>query len=242
MLREMLLGKYGRKTALVSETEMLNLNLGGSRPLKILCLGAHCDDIEIGCGGTVLSLLEGEREVDCTWVTFCSNKAREEEARKSAEVFLAAAVHKMIMIHDFRDGYLPYLGDKVKDTFEKLKKAVDPDVIFTHYGNDKHQDHRLVSELTLNTYRNHLILEYEIPKYDGDLGTPNAFFEIAEKLCNLKIDTILNIYDSQKQKNWFTEDLFWSLLRIRGMEINSESKYAEAFYSRKLLFTHRKST
>ncbi len=212
---------------------MLGLTLGTEgQPLKVLCLGAHCDDIEIGCGGTILELTKS-RSIDCSWVVFCSNEIRAKEAQACAEAFLKDATHSDIRINSFRDGFLPYVGYEVKDYFESLKKDIDPDVVFTHYRNDKHQDHRLLSELALNTFRDHLILEYEIPKYDGDMGQPNLHIEIDEMLVQVKIDLIYNNYMSQQNKKWFDKDLFRSLMRIRGMEINSSSDYAESFYSHK---------
>ncbi|SEA44901.1 N-acetylglucosaminyl deacetylase, LmbE family [Desulfuromusa kysingii] len=212
---------------------MLGLNLPHTdEPLKVLCLGAHCDDIEIGCGGTILELT-ANRAIDCTWVVFCSNEVRAAEAQACAEKFLHNAKHINIIIKDFRDGFLPYLGYEVKDFYEEIKQQVSPDLIFTHYRQDKHQDHRLVSELTLNTFRNHLILEYEIPKYDGDMGQPNAYVPVNEKYSLKKVLLIDGSYKSQRDKNWFDPELFKSLMRIRGMEINASERYAEAFYSYK---------
>lgn len=204
--------------------------------LSILCLGAHSDDIEIGCGGTILRLLEGREGVTVWWVVFShsSQPDRAREARASAETFLQE-VEKKIVIRNYRDGYFPFIGDQVKDSFEQLKSEIEPDLIFTHYRNDLHQDHRLISNLTWNTFRDHLILEYEIPKYDGDLGSPNFYVPLSESVCNNKIGYLLRHFHTQKQKHWFTSDTFFSLLRIRGLECNSPSKYAEAFYSHKMV-------
>ena len=201
----------------------------------VLCLGAHCDDLEIGCGGTVLKLAEGPSPPKFTWVVFSSDATREAEALLSAQTLLHHAASSRIIIKKFRDGFLPYDGGLVKEEFEELKGLVSPDLVLTHYRHDLHQDHRLISELTWNTFRDHLILEYEIPKYDGDLGTPNVFVPLTEPLCRKKIDTILTSFPSQAGKPWFTEELFRSLLRLRGMECNAASHYAEAFYCRKLL-------
>ena len=198
-------------------------------------MGAHCDDLEIGCGGTVLALMALPRPPAVTWVVFASDPTREAEAQRSAEAFLRGARSTRIVIKKFRDGFLPYEGGLVKDAFEELKPLVRPDLVLTHYRHDLHQDHRLVSELTWNTFRDHLILEYEIPKYDGDLGTPNFFVPLDEALCRRKIDTIVDSFASQRGKRWFTEELFRSLLRLRGMECNAPSTYAEAFYCRKLV-------
>jgi len=202
---------------------------------QVLCLGAHCDDLEIGCGGTVLTLLQSPDPPAFTWVIFASDATREAEALRAAETLLRGARSAQIVIKKFRDGFLPYEGTLVKEAFEELKAAVTPDLVLTHHRHDLHQDHRLISELTWNTFRNHLILEYEIPKYDGDLGAPNFFVPLDEAMCRRKIDTVLSSFVSQRDKRWFSEDLFRSLLRLRGMECNASSGYAEAFYCRKLL-------
>jgi LmbE family N-acetylglucosaminyl deacetylase len=216
---------------------MLTLSLLQARPTPthVLCLGAHSDDIEIGCGGTILSLLQASPSLTVTWVVFGAQATRVEEARHSAKSFLAAAAKREIVIHGFRDGFFPYTGAQIKETFEALKARMSPDLIFTHYRHDLHQDHRLIAELTWNTFRDHLVLEYEIPKYDGDLGVPNLFVPLDEALCRRKIDTLMTSFASQRDKRWFSEDLFRSLLRLRGMECNSPSTYAEAFYGRKLV-------
>jgi LmbE family N-acetylglucosaminyl deacetylase len=200
---------------------------------RILCLGAHCDDIEIGCGGTVLRFLEENRNLEFCWIIFSNTRTRKAEARKSAKLFLRSASSR-IVIKTFKDGYFPFQGAQIKNDFEALKKSFSPDLIFTHYHKDSHQDHRLISELTWNTFRDHLILEYEIPKYDGDLGSPNFFVGIRESLCAKKIDYILLSFKTQRNKQWFTEDTFRATLRIRGIESNAPDQYAEGFYCRKL--------
>jgi LmbE family N-acetylglucosaminyl deacetylase len=206
------------------------------RPLgHLLCLGAHCDDLEIGCGGTVLRLVDRPNPPAVTWVVFASDPTREAEALRSAESFLRGVPRTRIIIKKFRDGFLPYEGGLVKEAFEELKGMVTPDLVLTHYREDLHQDHRLISELTWNTFRDHLVLEYEIPKYDGDLGAPNFFVPLDEALVRRKLDTVVTSFASQQGKRWFSEDLFRSLLRIRGMECNAPSRYAEAFYCRKLV-------
>lgn len=168
------------------------------------------------------------------WVVFSATGVRAEEATKAAALFTADR-DKKIILKDFRDGFLPYNGAAVKDFFEELKPEVNPDLIFTHWNGDAHQDHRLISELTWNTFRNHLILEYEIPKYDGDLGKPNAFVPLAQALYERKIDYLFQAFESQRTKRWFERETFLGLMRIRGMESNSLSGYAEAFYARKFL-------
>lgn len=202
---------------------------------RILCVGAHCDDIEIGCSGAVLSLLEQAPDVSVTWVVLASDASRAQEAVDSAHALLAKVPKKTIAIQAFRDGFLPYHGAAVKEYFETLKVDVTPDLVFTHYRHDLHQDHRLVSELTGNTFRDHLIWEYEIPKYDGDLGNPNLFVPLADNVCRRKIDNLVGSFRSQAEKPWFSKDLFLALMRLRGMECHAPSGYAEAFYSRKVV-------
>jgi len=203
-------------------------------PLKVLCLGAHSDDIEIGCGGTILRLLASQQEIDIVWVVFGASSKREQEARASATLFLGRAKNKNIIVKNFRDSFFPFEGAQIKDFFEELK-STSPDLIFTHYRKDAHQDHRLIEEFTWNTFRNHFILEYEIPKYDGDLGTPNLFVPLDESLVHRKIEAILTAFPSQAGKRWFDAETFRSMLRLRGMECNASDSYAEAFYCRKLV-------
>ncbi|QMS87919.1 PIG-L family deacetylase [Nostoc edaphicum CCNP1411] len=214
----------------------LSFNKPEESEYKILCLGSHCDDIEIGCGGTILKLIDNYQYVVVYWVVFSSNEQRAQEATISANLFLKEIPAKKVIIKNFRDGFLPFQGIEVKECFEQLKQEFAPDIIFTHHRDDRHQDHRLISEMTWNTFRNHLILEYEIPKYDGDLGIPNFFVHLDESLCRRKIQYILEAFPTQNNKQWFTEDTFRSILRIRGIESNSPSKYAEAFYCRKIFF------
>ncbi len=205
--------------------------------LKVLCLGAHSDDIEIGCGGTVLKLIEGYKRVAFDWVVLSADEKRRKEAEASAAVFLAGAGHRKVVVKKFRDGFFPYAGGEIKEYFEELKRTIDPDLIFTHCRQDLHQDHRLVSELTWNTFRDHLILEYEITKYDGDLGAPNVFAHLDEAACGTKIRYVLKHFKTQAGNSWFTEDAFRALLRLRGIESNAPAGYAEAFYNRKLIFS-----
>jgi LmbE family N-acetylglucosaminyl deacetylase len=206
----------------------------GGRPLeRILCLGAHCDDIEIGCGGALMRLLR-EGRIEVAWIIFASDESRAAEARASAALFLEEAAGVHVSIHAFRDGFLPQAWGEVKDACERVKREFSPDLIFTHFRQDLHQDHRLVSELTWNTFRDHLILEYEIPKYDGDMGAPNFFVHLDDGLARKKASRIRSGYPSQADKPWFSEDTFLSLMRLRGMESNAPGRYAEGFYCRKL--------
>jgi LmbE family N-acetylglucosaminyl deacetylase len=209
--------------------------LSKDRAIRILCLGAHSDDIEIGCGGTMLRLLSEYDHVEVHWVVLGSSGERDAEAVASAERFLADAGQKEVIVKNFKTSFFPYVGEEIKEFFEKLKIAISPDVIFTHYRRDLHQDHRLISELTWNTYRNHLILEYEIIKYDGDIGAPNLFVHLDEAICNKKISFIVDCFKTQNDKDWFTPDAFLSLLRLRGVESKAPGKYAEAFYCRKMV-------
>jgi LmbE family N-acetylglucosaminyl deacetylase len=204
------------------------------RPLRrLLVVGAHSDDIEIGCGGTIQRLIEQHPGLEVGWMVLSAHGERRDEARSSAESMLSTAGRTEIVLHSFRDGFLPYDGAEVKERFEELKGQFQPDLILTHYRADAHQDHRLVSELTWNTFRDHLILEFEIPKYDGDLGAPNVFVPLEPQVVDRKIDHLLSHFKSQANRHWFTQDLFRSLMRVRGMECNASSGHAEAFYSRK---------
>lgn len=214
----------------------LSLPQDPAAPLKLLFLGAHSDDIEIGCGGTVLQLLSDRSNLDVLWVVFSAAGEREREARTSASLFLEQAKQqKKVIVKKFRDGFFPYQGAKIKESFEKLKKDVNPDLIFTHYRHDRHQDHRTISDLTWNTWRQHLILEYEIPKYDGDLGKPNCFVPLKDDVCARKIKYICDVFQTQDNKAWLTEGTFQAILRLRGVECGAPNKYAEAFYCRKLI-------
>ena len=205
------------------------------RSLRVLCVGAHCDDIEIGCGGTLLRLIAEGWKLDVRWVVLCSNETRGNEARASAKDFLVNVAKHEIFIERFRDGFLPYVGPPVKEYFEELKKGAAPDVVFTHHRADLHQDHRLVCDLTWNTFRDQLILEYEIPKFDGDLGLPNFFVQLDESIARRKTDLILKHFASQRDKHWFTEDTFLALMRLRGVESRATKRYAEGFHCRKVI-------
>jgi LmbE family N-acetylglucosaminyl deacetylase len=207
-----------------------------SRVKCLLCLGAHCDDIEIGAGGTILQLIKKHPQMQVRWVVFAgANPVRAEEARRSAAMFLGGIHSSEVSVFDFRDSILPFQGELVKERFEELKSSFTPDLILTHHDDDRHQDHRLISQLTWNTWRDHMILEYEIMKYDGDLGRPNFFVPLSEDLCRDKIARVLEAFPSQVSRYWFKEEVFWSLLRLRGVECNSPSVLAEAFHVRKII-------
>jgi len=207
-------------------------------PLHVLALGAHSDDLEIGCGGTLMRLQATYDALRVHWVVVgCEEEARALEAEQSARALLGGGGDaSQVVLGRFPDSFFPYRGEDVKRFFEELKGQVRPDLIFTHYRHDLHQDHRLVCELTWNTFRDHLILEYEVPKYDGDLGRPNVFVHLDQATADRKVAHVLEHFPSQTVRRWFTDDLFRSLLRIRGMESNSPSGFAEGFYARKLVF------
>lgn len=212
----------------------LNWKEGATRPLRILCLGAHSDDIEIGCGGTVLRLLEEHPDAEVHWVVFSATGVRGVEAQEAARLFAGPKALRGPQLKAFPDGFMPFVGAEVKKAFEDLK-SISPDLIFTHHKKDAHQDHRLLAELSWNTFRDHLILEYEIPKYDGDMGRPNFFMPLDTAVCQRKVQYLMEAFQSQRSKRWFEENTFLSLLRLRGMECNAPSGYAEAFYCRKVV-------
>ena len=213
----------------------LSLSCNAASPLKILCLGAHSDDIEIGCGGTILRLAQQYPSSVFHWVVFSAVGPRATEAQRAATLFAGRSAIRGPLLKVFQDGFMPFVGAEVKTVFEGLKQEVSPDLIFTHNRKDAHQDHRLLAELTWNTFRDHLILEYEIPKYDGDLGQPNLFVPLESEVCQRKVGYIMEAFQSQHSKRWFKPDTFLSLMRLRGMECNASSGHAEAFYCGKLV-------
>jgi LmbE family N-acetylglucosaminyl deacetylase len=209
--------------------------LPARRALRLLCIGAHSDDLEIGCGATVMTWLAGRHATEVIWVVLSADGARATEARRSARAILARAASQKVIIAAFRDGYLPGQYADVKALFESLKKEVDPDIVLTHWLQDRHQDHRLAAELTWNTWRNHLMLEYEIPKYEGDLAPANAYVPLSASVARRKIDHLQRYFASQKRKDWFVAENFLGLMRLRGLESRSPSGFAEAFHARKLV-------
>jgi LmbE family N-acetylglucosaminyl deacetylase len=206
---------------------------GAAKPLKVLCIGAHSDDIEIGCGGTILKLLQQHRRVSVAWVVLSGDDARAREARLSASLFLRGAAQARVELLNFRVSYFPTELAAIKDAFEGLK-SVEPDLIFTHARADFHQDHRVVNELTWNTFRNHAVLEYEVPKYDGDTGAPNVFVEVGRSLIERKARYLMKCFGTQRNKHWFSPDLFTGLARLRGIQCAAAGGFAEGFYARKL--------
>jgi len=208
--------------------------LAACESLSVLVLGCHSDDIEIGCGATLLGIAQRHPHAEVTWAVLSAEGERGDEATASARAFTEGTARLDLRLESFRDGYFPYHGAAVKDWFEDLKSSVEPDVVFTHHGQDRHQDHRLVAELTWNTFRRHLILEYEVPKYDGDLGSPNVFVPLDEEVVAKKMELLRRQFASQSSRHWFDEEVFRALLRLRGMEAAPPTRYAEAFYGRKL--------
>src|SRR5713101_1477382 len=213
----------------------LSLPFDAASPLNVLCLGAHSDDIEIGCGGTILRLSQQYPSCVFHWVVFSALGARAGEAQRAAALFAGTSAVRGPLLKTFQDGFMPFVGAEVKAVFEELKQAVSPDLIFTHNCKDAHQDHRLLAELTWNTFRDHLILQYEIPKYDGDMGQPSVFVPLPAEVCEKKVRCIMECFESQRHKRWFQPDTFLSLMRLRGIECNAPGGYAEAFYCRKRL-------
>jgi LmbE family N-acetylglucosaminyl deacetylase len=211
----------------------LQLAKPGDR-LSLLCLGAHSDDIEIGAGAMLLGLMERGVKLDVHWCVLSGGGVRDDEARKSAADFLAKAACAKIEIMSFRDGFFPEQGEAIKQWFESLKGRLDPDLILTHRRDDAHQDHQTVCRLTWNTFRDHQILEYEIPKWDGDIGQPNVYVPVSAAALARKIELLMAHFGSQRSKQWFDDETFRGLARIRGMECRAPERYAEAFFARKV--------
>lgn len=214
---------------------MLPLSLASQRPLRILCLGAHSDDIEIGCGGTILRLLEEHPGSSVDWVVFSAPGDREREARASAADFLARAGSHKLWIQNFRESFFPADWTPIKECFETVRRAVEPDLVLCHRTIDRHQDHRVVAELTWNTFRNHLVWEYEIPKYEGDLGQPNVFVPLTRAQAERKVELLLQHFASQAQRSWFRPDTFHGLMSVRAVECAAAEGRAEAFHGNKLV-------
>ena len=210
------------------------LNLNSVR--KVLLLGAHPDDIEIGCGGTVFKMIRDCPGIEVRWHVFSSPGARRSEAQRCAREFLKDAKKKTITVENFRERYFPDQWSVIKRSFDKIGRQFDPDLVFTHRGDDHHQDHRVLSELTWNTFRNHLVFEYEIPKYEGDLGQPNFYVSLDKEIAQRKVSALMKYFPTQTARHWFTEDLFLGLMRLRGIECGPKAYYAEAFHARKCVW------
>lgn len=202
--------------------------------MSVLCLGAHSDDIEIGAGATLLSMQERGVRLDVQWCVLSGGGERESEARASAADFLAGAESARIEVMSFKDSFFPEQGDAIKSWFAALRDRVNPDLVLTHRRGDAHQDHRQVCRLTWNTFRDHAILEYEIPKWDGDMGKPNLYMPISAKILKRKVDLLMTHFGSQRSKQWFDAETFFGLARLRGMECRAPERYAESFFGHKL--------
>ncbi|HEX4684554.1 MAG TPA: PIG-L deacetylase family protein [Gemmatimonadaceae bacterium] len=215
----------------------LKVLVPSDEPLRVLFLGAHSDDIEIGCGGTVLELLHARPDAEVRWVVFSAPGVRAAEARRSAKRFIGNRAATAVELHEFRDGFFPSLLAPIKEAFEGIARSFSPSVVFTHHREDRHQDHRVVSDLAWNTFRRAAILEYEIPKWDGGLGMPNCYVALSPTVARRKVKFLMDGFASQRSKDWFDEETFRGMARLRGVECRSESGYAEAFFGRKLTFT-----
>jgi LmbE family N-acetylglucosaminyl deacetylase len=218
----------------VDEEGLLGLNIARGKRLRVLCLGAHSDDIEIGCGATLLALAGRQPRPEFRWIVWSAAGDRKREAMRGAAKFLGPAAADAVRVHAFRDGYFPAEFAEIKEAFEGVAREFRPDIVFTHGRDDRHQDHRVVSDLTWNTFRRQLILEYEIPKWDGDLGRPNLYVPITKAAANKKARALLSVFGTQRAKDWFSEETFLGLMRLRGMECRAADGHAEAFYARKI--------
>jgi LmbE family N-acetylglucosaminyl deacetylase len=214
----------------------LLLNFKAKRPLRVMCIGAHCDDIEIGCGATLRRLQRRDGGVKVDWVVMSGTAARRKETQSALRQLLSPDVRGRFRFGGFTDGHFPGEYRAIKSFFESLKRGPAPDLIFCHERDDRHQDHRLVSEMVWSTFRNHMVLEFEVPKWDGGLGQPNVYVPVGESDASDKVQALLESYLSQSAKDWFTRDAFMALLRLRGLECRSPSGYAEAFHGRKICF------
>ena len=213
---------------------MLGLGLGPG-PFRLLCLGAHPDDIEIGAGGTIARLATEGRLAEVAWLVLTGTGRRADEARAGAVAFTEGGPAPTVWVEGFRDGFLPSAHEAVKDRFERLKDEIRPDLVLTHRRDDLHQDHRLVNELTWNTFRDQLVLEYEIPKFDGDLGPMNVYVDLSAEGMQAKVDRLAAVFGSQAGRDWFDAETFRGLARLRGMECRAPGGYAEAFVGRKVV-------
>jgi LmbE family N-acetylglucosaminyl deacetylase len=216
------------------EEGLLGLNAARGKRLRVLCLGAHSDDIEIGCGATLLALAGRRPRPEFRWVVWSAAGDRKREAIRGAKKFLGPAAVEAVRVHEFRDGFFPAQFAEIKEAFESVAREFRPDIIFTHGRDDRHQDHRVVSDLTWNTFRRQLILEYEIPKWDGDLGRPNLYVPVSKAMAGRKTRALLSVFGTQRAKDWFSEETFLGLMRLRGMECRAVDGHAEAFYARKV--------
>jgi LmbE family N-acetylglucosaminyl deacetylase len=214
---------------------VLGLGFAAGTPARLLVVGAHPDDIEIGCGGTLLRLLEETSDLSICWVVACCEGVRADEARASAADVMSSTSNSQLHLGSFRDGYLPYAGAAVKEFLHEIGTGFAPDVVMTHQRDDLHQDHRLLGELAWQVFRDQLILEYEVAKYDGDLGQPNFFVPLDRSVCDRKLELLRRHFTSQADKPWFDDQAFLGLMRLRGVECRATSGLAEAFHGRRVV-------
>jgi len=231
----------GREAGTLSGSQLLGLmpSRSAAQPLRVLCIGAHCDDVDIGCGATLLSLQREHPRVAIDWVLLSGNEERRAEARKAMTAFVRPKARGELRFGGFRDGFFPAQYAQIKEFFESLKQLPRPDIVFCHERDDRHQDHRIVNELVWCTFRDHLVLEYEIMKWDGGLNQPNIYVPVTAREASAKADKLLRAYQSQATKDWFTRDALYALLRLRGVECRAPSGFAEAFHGRKIVLTRR---
>lgn len=211
---------------------VMRLAWQADRALQIVCIGAHCDDIEIGCGGSLVALSQAYplSHFHC-WV-FSGNAARAAESRACLTQLLDAE-RFTLQVFDHRDGYFPAQWAQVKERLATLSQTINADLVFTHTARESHQDHRVLAELTWNHFRRHTVLEYEIAKYEGDLGRANFYIPLSTEQFEAKLSALLSAFPSQASKGWFTRNTFEAIARLRGVESHATSGYAEAFRARK---------
>jgi LmbE family N-acetylglucosaminyl deacetylase len=202
------------------------------RRLSVLALGAHPDDIEIAAGGTLLSLAERHPGLHVRYVVMTGTPERQVEARAAARAFTPGAELE-VETYDLPDGRLPAVWGQVKEIMADLARSVRPDVILAPSPADAHQDHRTVGEIVPTAFRDQLYLGYEVPKWDGDLARPNTYFPLTDATARRKVELLDKCYPSQHGRDWWDEETFLALARLRGIECRS--RYAEAFTSAKLI-------
>jgi LmbE family N-acetylglucosaminyl deacetylase len=201
----------------------------------VLCVGAHCDDIEIGCGGALIELRARYPRAKFHWAVFSSDAVRKPETLAAAAEMLGQGPHLTLDVLDFRGSYFPAEWSAIKDALEGVKTRIKPSLVFTHFLQDRHQDHRVLAELSWNTFRDHAILEYEIAKFEGDLAQPNVYIPLSTGVMERKVEALMRCFPSQHSRTWFDPDLFRGHMRLRGIECNAPSRFAEAFHARKLV-------
>lgn len=204
------------------------------RALRVVALGAHADDIEIGAGGLIQRLVADTPSLSIRWLVASATPERRREAEKASSRLVGSVSDCTLDIGDLRDGFLPFLGPAPKEWLIR-HAGFEPDIVICPRGEDLHQDHRLVGQLAWQVFRSSLIFEYEIPKYEGDLGRPNVYVVLDRATAERKVATILEAFPSQRSRRWFEPETFWALLRLRGIEAASPTGFAEAFHASKIV-------